>query len=419
VSNASDAHREAQTVGGQAEGNAEMSEEAAPAPEPMKGAFGANTVPETPDPTHDPAAYIGDGHYDPLKGPIIGANTVPEPFHPVVTDIVIKGDPTPRKSEVSVLLTPEDRMKATPVPSRAMPPIRFVPSPNQSPRLPAGVPIRLIVAHDCQGSADGAVAYFATRKSEVSAHLVVPETGDFVYQCVPLSMKAWHAVAYNSCSIGVEMGGYAENGFSDGELDLSALTIAWLLRAYGLPCVFVTDGIGEGWTTHYRLGKAGGGHTDFTTDPAVENAFAERVYAAYEKFGDGPLPVWALYGAPAPHSVSLPPAMPDGWSPTPMVMKNPGDTPAGGPVSGYVPGSIGDIQFRLRLVGANPLLVVDGIDGPATESALEVFERSCGLPVTKTINPATWTKLEEMSAGRIARSPLASASLRPLPERKV
>lgn len=296
---------------------------------------------------------------------------------------------------------PDPAAKST----RVMPAIRFVPSPNQSPRLPAGVKITAIVAHDCQGSAEGAVAWFATRASQVSAHIVVPETGDFVYQCVPLGMKAWHACAANSYTIGVEMGGYAEKGFASGELDLAALTIAWLLKAYGLPCVFLADGVGEGWTTHYRLGAMGGGHTDFTTDPDVENAFAERVHAAYESFGDGPLPLWALHGAPSPHAVSLPPPMPEGWAPTVKVLKEPDDTPQGGPVSGFPPGSIGDIQYRLRLVGANPQLVVDGLDGPATESALETFERSCGLPVTKTMNPATWARLEEMSAPRAIIKP--------------
>lgn len=282
--------------------------------------------------------------------------------------------------------------------TREMPAIRFVPSPNFSERQPHGVRITAIVAHDCQGSADGAVAWFSTRASQVSAHIVVPEKGDFVYQCVPLGMKAWHAVNANSYTIGVEMGGFAEKGFADGELDLAALTIAWLLKAYGLPCVFLDDGVGEGWTTHYRLGAMGGGHTDFTTDPEVENAFAERVHAAFDSFGDGPLPAWALHGAPSPHAVSLPPPMPEGWSPTVKVLKENNDNPTGGPVSGYPAGSIGDIQYRLRMVGANPQLVVDGLDGPATESAIEVFERACGLPVTKGINPAMWNKLEELTA---------------------
>lgn len=288
--------------------------------------------------------------------------------------------------------------------ARVMPAIRFVPSPNQSLREPPGIPIRAVVVHDCQGSAAGAAAYFATRASEVSSHLIVPETGDFIYQCVPLGMKAWHARAANSDTIGVEMGGFVEKGFGGGELDLAALTVAWLLRSYGLPCVFLTDGmVGEGWTTHYRLGKRGGGHADFTTDPEQESAFAERVVRAFDGFGDGPLPAWALHGAPAAHSVSLPPIPPEGWKPTPMVMKEAGDTGQGGPVSGYPPGSIGDIQTRLRMVGANPQLAIDDIDGPATEMALETFERACGLPVTKTINPVTWAKLEEISTARLVR----------------
>ena len=169
----------------------------------------------------------------------------------------------------------------------ALPALRQVPSPNRSQRLTDA--IDLVVVHDCQGSGRGAASYFATTASQVSAHLVLDENGVDAYQCVPLAMKAWHACNANGYSIGVEMGGYAEKGFSDGELGADAAIVAWLLRCYAIPCRMVEGAARGGWTTHYRLGAFGGGHTDFTTDPAKEAAFGARVAAAYEEFGKAAL----------------------------------------------------------------------------------------------------------------------------------
>ena len=267
-----------------------------------------------------------------------------------------------------------------------------VPSPNRSQRTTDT--IDLVVVHDCQGSGRGAASYFATSASNVSAHLVLDESGDVVYQCVPLNMKAWHACNANPYSIGVEMGGYAEKGFSDKELAADALIVAWLLRRYAIPCRFVHGTERGGWTTHYRLGSFGGGHTDFTTDPAQEQAYARRVEAAYAAFGDGALPEWALHGLPAPHAVSLPPEPPAGFEGKQHQLRDDSAQPWAPTSSGYPLASLGDWQWRLRKAGANPQLQIDAIDGPRTRQAIKVFQTAVGLPATGLEDAATWAKLE-------------------------
>ena len=270
------------------------------------------------------------------------------------------------------------------------------PSPNWSARRTAV--IDTIVVHDCQGSGRGAAAYFATTASQVSAHFVCDEDGQTVYQCVACANKAWHACGANPYSIGVEMGGFAERGFPDAELDRVAWIVAWLLRAYGVPCKFVTGEDRGGWTTHFRLGAFGGGHADFTTDPAQEVKFGQRVHAQYEALGQGPLPDWGLHGSPGPAQVSLPPAPPARFVAQPRRLKDEPFPFHHLTLSGYPLRTLGDLQWKLKRVGANPQLAVDTIDGPATEAAIRTFERAAGLPETGALSPQFWTALERAAA---------------------
>jgi hypothetical protein len=277
-----------------------------------------------------------------------------------------------------------------------MPELRQVPSPNYSARTQ---PIRRVVFHDCQGSGRGAVSYFSTVASRVSAHLVVDENAALIYQCVPLGAKAWHACNANADSIGVEMGGYAERGFVADELGVDALVGAWLLHAYGLPPVFVRDRDEPGWTTHWRLGAEGGGHADFTTDPRQEAEHEARVSAAYAALDALPaLPAFALHGAPAPHAVSLPPAAPEGWRPVSHKLRDEDSPPAHPTASGYPQGSAADLQWRLNRLGASPPLAVDGVCGPRTRDAIAAFQRGRRLVADGRMGPKTWAALDVESA---------------------
>lgn len=146
-----------------------------------------------------------------------------------------------------------------------LPPIKYVNSPNQSDRA-AGVKVDLIVLHDTEGGYDGAVNWFRSTASEVSAHLVLKEDGSEATQMVPYSKKAWHCAAFNSRSIGLEMAGFTKLGFKDPQLRRAARIVAFLCHKNGIPPKHVkpksvSDPV-SGFTLHQDLGVAGGGHHD-------------------------------------------------------------------------------------------------------------------------------------------------------------
>jgi len=179
----------------------------------------------------------------------------------------------------------------------ALPPLKQTPSPNWSERVPPA--IDLVVIHDCEGSYYGSIATFMMQRGQqsVSAHLVLNDDGSECTQVVPLLKKAWHAVDFNSRSIGVEMSGFVAKGFTPGELSADANIVAWLLKKFNIPCQDALGGKRPGFTSHYALGAAGGGHVDPTTNPVVWAGYVARVAAAYAALPD-PLPAWALDEAP-------------------------------------------------------------------------------------------------------------------------
>src|SRR5450756_1533691 len=126
-----------------------------------------------------------------------------------------------------------------------LPPLRQTPSPNYSSRN--GARVRLVVVHDCEGSGPGAVSWFAQRRSEVSANIVLNDDGSFATQCVPMNEKAWHACGANPFSDSIELGGYTRLGFGAAELDSAAAIVAWLLHRRGLPCRWAERGEGDGF----------------------------------------------------------------------------------------------------------------------------------------------------------------------------
>lgn len=49
-----------------------------------------------------------------------------------------------------------------------------------------------------------------------------------------------------------------------------------------------------------------------------------------------------------------------------------------------------------RAYPAIPTIAADGIYGPATEEAVEVFQSIFGLPVTGVVDYSTWNKISEI-----------------------
>ena len=248
----------------------------------------------------------------------------------------------------------------------ALPSIKWTPSPNFSSR--GGQKTRLIVVHDCEGGYLGSIAWFAMARSQVSAHLVLSEDGTEATQMVAWGNKAWHACNVNPFSEGIEAAGFSAKGFAAVEWQALAELTAWRLHVNGIPCQEATAANNwTGFTEHAKLGAMGGGHHDLTEDPHVWASFVARVIAAYN---NGAVTTPVKSDAVVPVS---PPAF----------------TPSGTIRNDEVVGSIAWAQMRLNALGVHPLLTVDGIEGKATETALEVFQAAHGLDADGIIGPKT------------------------------
>jgi N-acetyl-anhydromuramyl-L-alanine amidase AmpD len=93
--------------------------------------------------------------------------------------------------------------------------------------------IKLVVVHDIEGTASGAISWFRNPRARASAHFVVARDGR-VTQMVPTWDVAWHAGNgwVNRHSIGIEHEGYTNvvGIYTDLEYRASARLVASLLR---------------------------------------------------------------------------------------------------------------------------------------------------------------------------------------------
>jgi N-acetyl-anhydromuramyl-L-alanine amidase AmpD len=152
-------------------------------------------------------------------------------------------------------------------------------TPNQSSRH--GTAITHLVWHATAGSYTGSVSWLCQPAAQASAHLVIREDGGEVTQLVHLASKAWHAVAANSYSVGVEHASPGATFYGHEQLLESARVFGWLCWHLNIPPVF---GLGKpkGIVRHRDLGLAGGGHSDGPPDhvwfseylPAVQHEVA-------------------------------------------------------------------------------------------------------------------------------------------------
>lgn len=250
----------------------------------------------------------------------------------------------------------------------ALPSLAWLASPNYSSR--GGQKVRLIVAHDCEGSYGGSVAWFTKPASRVSAHIVLSEDGSAATQMVDWRNKAWHVCNFNPFSEGIEAAGYAAKGLGAPEWEALAAIVAFRLKANGLPPVWAKGGVGEGFEQHAGLGAAGGGHHDITSDPGVWSAFVNMVQTAYLQ----PMPSsWTPFGPAA--ATPTPPA---NWMPSATVRHD------------LAEGSIEWVQMHLNALGyAHPPLIVDGMMGSATEHAVAAFQTAHRLLIDGDPGPKT------------------------------
>ena len=162
-------------------------------------------------------------------------------------------------------------------------------------------------------------------------------------------------------------------------------------------------GQGRGVCCHHDLGPGGGGHTDIC---GVGDALWQRMMAAiqfhYDAFGDGPLPDFALHGAPGPHQIETPPYVVGEPSHGGAARNEAGDRIDHPTASGFAAHSIAALQGDLNTLGAQPPLQVDGGFGPATQKALRSFQITHGLTGDGLIGPASWAAIDAALAKKAA-----------------
>jgi N-acetyl-anhydromuramyl-L-alanine amidase AmpD len=102
--------------------------------------------------------------------------------------------------------------------------------------------IDAVVIHTTEGTYAGAISWFNSTASGVSAHYVISPTGT-ITQMVKDEDIAWHATYYNSRSIGIECAGYASSAATWTPALMSSLTqlVAWLCQEYDVPAVHLDD----------------------------------------------------------------------------------------------------------------------------------------------------------------------------------
>ena len=167
--------------------------------------------------------------------------------------------------------------------SVVLPPLRQHHSPNFSSRH--GDAITHLVWHATAGHYQPSIDWLCNPAAQASAHLVLREDGAEATQLVPLEEKAWHAVAANGYSVGVEHASLSAGFCSHEQLLRSARVFGWLCWHLNIPPVF---GLlkAKGIVRHRDLGVAGGGHFDGPNDytwfkvflPAVQHELARGGY---------------------------------------------------------------------------------------------------------------------------------------------
>lgn len=168
-----------------------------------------------------------------------------------------------------------------------LPPLRQHASPNVSDRRHGIVPY-LVVIHRPVGSYASAERTLTDAHPQggddarVSAHILTDSNREAV-QLVPWDRKAWTCAAFNSVSYNIEVDDDAWNGDDPEAFATAARLAAFLCKRTGIPPTWTRHPNVPGVCRHFDLGRAGGGHTDPTTDVTLWLRFAARVEAEWTR----------------------------------------------------------------------------------------------------------------------------------------
>lgn len=165
-----------------------------------------------------------------------------------------------------------------------LPPLTWRESPNKSGRTETTAPY-LVVVHRPVGSYASASRTFLDPAAQVSAH-VLTNSNVGATQFVAWHEKAWACAAFNSASYNLEVDDDAWTGRDDAGLTSAARIVAFLCKRTGIPPVWSRDPLHlPGVTRHLDLGRAGGGHSDPTTDNTRWRGFVALVKSEFDRGG--------------------------------------------------------------------------------------------------------------------------------------
>jgi N-acetyl-anhydromuramyl-L-alanine amidase AmpD len=227
-------------------------------------------------------------------------------------------------------------------------------------------PIAVCLHHQA-GSGNPAPVY-ASRG--VSAHFWIPKSGTPV-QHVDTANRAWHGVAHNDYSIGVETEGcgsppHAEP-LTENQLNLFGALMKWANATHGIPLV-LSESVTQPGLNYHRC--QGGPATGCPCDVRL-NARAEILRRA----GSGAAPT------PPPPPTPTPPPAGGAAPPFPgrvLTLTNP--MMSGADVR----------QWQGQMAARGWTIGVDGFYGNQSREVCTAFQREKGLGVDGQVGPQTW-----------------------------
>lgn len=286
-----------------------------------------------------------------------------------------------------------------------------------------------VAIHTTQGSYAGTISWFQNCASSVSAHYVIRSSDGQVTQMVREADKAWHVGNSNGYTVGIEHEGYVANPsvwYTTAMYNASAALTRDILASRGLPQK-VYDG-SSGWSakvadslydvkghvnyanqTHTDPGSGwdwprykslvaggtsggGGGGTAMTWPLVQYGASGERVRTiqyllqqwGYSLTVDGSFGTGtqtAVKNFQSSHGLTADGAVGNATWPALTIVTQQGDSGS----------KVRAVQSQLRESGYTTV-TVDGVFGPATNTAVRSFQSSKGLGVDGIVGDNTWNK---------------------------
>jgi hypothetical protein len=228
-------------------------------------------------------------------------------------------------------------------------------------------PIAVCLHHQA-GSGNPLPVY---QSRNVSAHFWIPRNGQPV-QHIDTANQAWHGVAHNQYSIGVETEGCGAPPHADplteNQLQLFAELMQWAFSTHGIP-LSLSESVSQPGLNYHRC--QGGPSTACPCD-VRKNARAEILRRAAGGKPSAPSPSPPAQPAPKPPPAGVPP-FPGRVIKQPPIM-------TGADVTQW------QAQMRARGWGID----VDGAYGPASERVCRSFQSEKGLAVDGQVGPQTW-----------------------------